>query len=127
MERRDEDHYLTALKSKMDTTIAIHVVRLRLFSAMMTETILSSLHGKRIQIENQSTKLSFSAYNVVSSITPKKVTIEKGYCIGPLLLCCLTFSITKETFADFHWEVGAKVDTSVTQLRKPERRLTSHT
>ena len=116
VERRDESHFVTEMQSKMDPTTGTQVVRLRLYSAMLTETILSSLHGRRIQISpGTKEKITVPTFNVVSNMSSKRVTIEAGYCIGPILLLCLTFSTTGETFADFLWNWGTKVNSNTTK------------
>ena len=100
--RRDEEQNTKALARKMDPTTGVHVVGLRLYSALLAETMLSCLQGKKMQIGAGDSKTSASSYNVVSNTVEKPVTREAGFCIGPLLLCCLTFSTTSETYADFH-------------------------
>ena len=73
LERGDEEHNTKALLSKMDPTTGVHVVGLRLYPAMLTETSLSCLQGKKIQIAKGDGKISVSSYNVVSNVVWKPV------------------------------------------------------
>ena len=124
IERRDEDHFVKVLQSKMDPTTGVQVVGLRLYCAMLTETLLSSLYGgRRVHFSSETFgKLTVPSYSIVSNTIPKPVDIEASYCTGPLLLLCLTFSTTAETYADFQWTWGTKVDSTRTRLpRAPDR------
>ena len=117
--RRDEEHNTKAFFSKMDPTTGVHVVGLRLYSALLTEKILSCLQGKRIQIGAGKSKTSASSFNVVSHFNEKPVSMESGFCPGPLLLSCLTFSTIVENYADFYWKFGTKLDSTTSFVKKP--------
>ena len=63
----------------------------------------------------------WSFLGVVANCGEKPIPMEPGFCIGPLFLSCLTFSSTVETYADFSWKFGTKLDTTTSFFKNPSK------